>query len=187
MSKSFIAKDQLRSFIDRIERLNEEREALSADIREVFSEAKGTGFDTKVMRQVIALRKLDKADFQEAEAMRDLYLSALGMLGDTPLGQAAISKVSAPKRDEIPHDRETGEIVERAAKSPAVRKAAEKLKTALGTPVEPTPEEKAKGVIAAFEGKDGTRCSIAFPKSEPMPDIPASLDRRERAPPQPSA
>lgn len=79
MAKSGFAKDQLKSFINRIERLEEERAALSADIREVYSEAKGTGFDTKVMRQVIRMRKLDKADFQEQEAMLDLYLTAMDM------------------------------------------------------------------------------------------------------------
>ena len=79
MSKNAFAKDQLKSFINRIERLEEERSALSADIREVYSEAKGTGFDTKVMRQVIRLRKMESADRQEQEAMLDLYLSALGM------------------------------------------------------------------------------------------------------------
>lgn len=79
MSKAAFAKDQLKSFINRIERLNEEREALSADIREVFAEAKGTGFDTKIMRQVIRMRKLDKADFQEQEAILDLYLTAMDM------------------------------------------------------------------------------------------------------------
>lgn len=79
VSKSGFAKEQLKSFIDRVERLEEERAALSADIREVYSEAKGTGFDTKIMRQVIRLRKLDKADFQEQEAMLDLYLTAIGL------------------------------------------------------------------------------------------------------------
>ena len=79
MAKSGFAKDQLKSFINRIERLEEERAALSADIREVYSEAKGTGFDTKIMRQVIRMRKLDKADFQEQEAMLDLYLTAMDM------------------------------------------------------------------------------------------------------------
>lgn len=79
MSKSGFAKDQLKSFIARIERLEEERAALSADIKEVYSEAKGSGFDGKIMRQVIRLRKLDKADFQEQEAMLDLYLSAMEM------------------------------------------------------------------------------------------------------------
>ena len=79
MAKSGFAKDRLRSFVERIERLEEERAALSADIREVYSEAKGEGFDTKTMRAVVRLRKLDKADFQEREAMLDLYLGALGM------------------------------------------------------------------------------------------------------------
>jgi len=79
MAKSGFAKEHLKSFIDRIERLEEERNALTADIREVYSEAKGNGFDTKIMRQVIRMRKLDKADFQEQEAMLDLYLTAMDM------------------------------------------------------------------------------------------------------------
>jgi uncharacterized protein (UPF0335 family) len=73
------AKENLKNFIARVERLNEERDALSADIREVFSEAKGTGFCVKTMRTVLRLRKLDKADFQEQEAMLDLYLTAMDM------------------------------------------------------------------------------------------------------------
>ncbi len=79
MAKSGFAKEHLRSFIERIERLEEEKKALADDIREVYSEAKGTGFDTKVMRQVVKLRKMESADRQEQEAMLDLYLSALGM------------------------------------------------------------------------------------------------------------
>ena len=85
MVKSGFAKEHLRNFIERIERLSEEKAALTADIGEIYSEAKGSGFDTKIMRRIIALRKLDRADFQEQEAMLDLYLSALGMHG-TPLG-----------------------------------------------------------------------------------------------------
>ncbi|MGD0189418.1 MAG: DUF2312 domain-containing protein [Rhizomicrobium sp.] len=79
MAKSGFAKDQLRSLIERVERLEEEKAALTADIREVYSEAKGVGFDTKIMRQVVRLRKLDRADRQEQEAILDLYLGALGM------------------------------------------------------------------------------------------------------------
>ena len=79
MTKSGFAKEQLKSLVERIERLEEEKAALTADIREVYSEAKGTGFDTKIMRQVVRMRKLDKADFQEQEAILDLYLNALGM------------------------------------------------------------------------------------------------------------
>jgi len=77
--KSGFAKGQLKSFIARIERLEEEKAALTADIREVYSEAKGTGFDTVIMRAVVRCRKLDKSDFQEKEAMMDLYLTAMDM------------------------------------------------------------------------------------------------------------
>lgn len=78
MAKGF-AKDQLKSLVERVERLEEEKSALTADIREVYSEAKGHGFDTKIMRQVVRLRRLDRADRQEQEAILDLYLGALGM------------------------------------------------------------------------------------------------------------
>lgn len=79
VNKTAFAKEQLKSFLERIEKLDEERAALSADIKEVFSEAKGTGFDTKIMRQVLRMRKLDTAEFQEQEAMLDLYLTAMDM------------------------------------------------------------------------------------------------------------
>jgi uncharacterized protein (UPF0335 family) len=82
VAKSGFAKEHLKSFIERIERLEEEKAALAADIREVYSEAKGTGFDVKIMRQVVRLRKLDTADRQEQDAILDLYLSALGMKRD---------------------------------------------------------------------------------------------------------
>ena len=78
-STAGFAVDHLRSFIERVERLEEEKAALTEDLREVYSEAKGSGFDTKIMRQVVRLRKLDRADFQEREAILDLYMSALGM------------------------------------------------------------------------------------------------------------
>lgn len=82
--------DKLKSFIDRIERLEEEKSALSADIKEVYSEAKGTGFDAKTMRKIVAMRKMDASKRQEQEAMLDLYMAELGMIADTPLGQAAV-------------------------------------------------------------------------------------------------
>jgi uncharacterized protein (UPF0335 family) len=71
--------DRLKSFIERIERLEEEKAALASDIKDVFSEAKGTGFDTKIMRQILKLRKLDSADIEEQETLLDLYKRALGM------------------------------------------------------------------------------------------------------------
>jgi len=72
-----VAGERLRSFVERIERLEEEKVALSADIREVYAEAKGAGFDIKVMRQLIRLRKMDKDDRSEMEAILDVYERAL--------------------------------------------------------------------------------------------------------------
>lgn len=87
-----IAGEQLRQFVARIERLEEEKAALAADIREVYAEAKGNGFDTKVLRQVIRLRRIDKAERLEMQAILDLYLEALGDLADLPLGRAALRR-----------------------------------------------------------------------------------------------
>ena len=74
-----IAGERLRSFIQRIERLEEEKKTISDDIREVFAEAKSNGFDPKIMRQVIRLRRMETADRQEQEALLETYLSALGV------------------------------------------------------------------------------------------------------------
>jgi len=76
-----VAGDHLKSFIERIERLEEEKKALADDIRDVYSEAKGTGFDVKVIRQIIKIRKMDKDELDEQEALLDTYLLALGMRG----------------------------------------------------------------------------------------------------------
>jgi uncharacterized protein (UPF0335 family) len=74
-----VAAGQLRSLVERIERLEEEKKGIADDIRDVFAEAKAQGFDTKIMRQVIRLRKKDSAERQEEEALLDLYMHALGM------------------------------------------------------------------------------------------------------------
>jgi uncharacterized protein (UPF0335 family) len=74
-----VAADHLRQLIERIERLEEEKAALAADIREVYAEAKGHGFDSKTMRQVIRIRKMEPSDRQEQEAVLALYLEALGL------------------------------------------------------------------------------------------------------------
>lgn len=75
-----IAAAQLKSIVERIERLEEEKKSLSDDIKDVYSEAKANGFDTKTLRAVVKLRKQDKAEREEQEALLDLYLGALGML-----------------------------------------------------------------------------------------------------------
>lgn len=74
-----IAGDQLKSYLERVERLNEDKDVITADIREVFAEAKAQGFDVKIMREVVKLRKMDKDDRDEQRALLDTYLSALGM------------------------------------------------------------------------------------------------------------
>lgn len=79
MADGGFAQERLRSFIERIERLEEEKAGLTADIKEVYDEAKGTGFDAKIMRQVVRLRKMEPADRQEQEMILDTYLHALGM------------------------------------------------------------------------------------------------------------
>jgi uncharacterized protein (UPF0335 family) len=74
-----IAGDRLKSFIERIERLEEEKAALSSDLRDVYAEAKGTGFDVKIIRQIVRLRKMEDPDRKEQEELLDLYMRALGM------------------------------------------------------------------------------------------------------------
>ena len=73
-----VAADRLRSFLERVERLEEDKAAIMEDIKEVYGEAKGEGYDTKILRKIIRLRKMDRAERQEQEALLDLYLSALG-------------------------------------------------------------------------------------------------------------
>ncbi|MCV0394503.1 MAG: DUF2312 domain-containing protein [Rhizobiaceae bacterium] len=75
-----VAAGQLRAFIERIERLEEDKQAIADDIKDVFAEMKGSGFDTKAVRQIIRLRKKDQAERQEEEAILDLYKAALGMV-----------------------------------------------------------------------------------------------------------
>jgi uncharacterized protein (UPF0335 family) len=82
MSADLVARDQLRAFVERIERLEEEKKTLSEDIKDVYGEAKGMGFDTKIMKRVLALRKKDDQERMEEEAILDQYLVALGMQPD---------------------------------------------------------------------------------------------------------
>jgi uncharacterized protein (UPF0335 family) len=74
-----VAAGQLRAFIERVERLEEEKKTIADDIKEVYAEMKGTGFDTKAVRAIVRLRKKDQAERQEEEAILDLYKAALGM------------------------------------------------------------------------------------------------------------
>lgn len=92
MSKTSFAHGQLRSVVERIERLEEEKKAIAGDIREVYAEAKANGFDTKTIRQLIALRKKEPKVREEEQSLLDVYMAALGIIADLPLGQYAMQR-----------------------------------------------------------------------------------------------
>lgn len=103
----------LRSLVERIERLEEEKRILSCDIREIYAEAKAGGFDTGIVRRIIVMRRKEEAERNEERALLDLYLSALGMLAGTPLGTWAMER-----RDEPETAEEAGERLGRAGLPP---------------------------------------------------------------------
>ena len=84
-----IAGAQLKSFIERVERLEDEKRALGEDIKEVYAEAKGNGFEPKIMRQIIKIRKMDKDDHDEQETLLDVYKRALNMVPGSGSGAEA--------------------------------------------------------------------------------------------------
>lgn len=84
VSPDSVAQDQIKAFIERIERLEEEKASIAGDVKEVYAEAKGNGFDTKVLRKIIQIRKMDHNERMEQEALLELYLTALGMSNGTP-------------------------------------------------------------------------------------------------------
>jgi uncharacterized protein (UPF0335 family) len=87
-----INNNHLATIIDRIEALESDKAEISEGIREIYAEAKGHGFDPKIIRKVVAIRKKDKAKLEEEQVLIDIYLNALGQLADTPLGKAAIKR-----------------------------------------------------------------------------------------------
>ena len=89
------SRDQLRSIVDRIEGVEAQKKALSDDIKDLYSEARGAGYDVAAIRVIVARRKKDAAKLQELEDIVDVYMNALGMLSDTPLGQSAIQRATA--------------------------------------------------------------------------------------------
>lgn len=91
-----IARDQLKSIVERVERLHEERDALSADLSDVYQEAKANGFDTRTLKAVVKLRRKDAATRAEEESLLDLYMGALGMVPSTDAA-AHEGRAEAPK------------------------------------------------------------------------------------------
>ena len=89
--------NQLKAFVERLEKLDEEKAALAEDFKSVLNEAKSTGFDTKIIKKILAMRNQDAHKLREEQAILSTYLDALGMLADTPLGQAAVAAASLSK------------------------------------------------------------------------------------------
>ncbi|MBA9067195.1 uncharacterized protein (UPF0335 family) [Methylobacterium sp. RAS18] len=158
---SSVAADQLKTIIERIERLEEEKAGIAGDVKDVYAEAKANGFDTKVIRKIIAMRKRDYDERMEEEAILELYMQALGMLADTPLGRAAAERDFGRGRVDA--------VARRAASAPSMRKAVQ----ALGTPVPVTDAERKKGTVASFE-RDGMRMSIQIPRQTDIEDAIAA-------------
>jgi uncharacterized protein (UPF0335 family) len=86
---------QLKAIIERIERLEEEKKTISDDVRDVYAEAKGNGYDVPALRAIVRIRKEDANKRAERESIVELYMQSLGMLADLPLGRAAIEKAVA--------------------------------------------------------------------------------------------
>ena len=95
--------NQLVAIVERIERLEEEKAAIAQDVKDVYAEAKGVGFNSKIIKQIVALRKKDAGKIAEERALLAVYMEALGMLAGTPLGDAALKEAGlpAPSEDEF--------------------------------------------------------------------------------------
>jgi uncharacterized protein (UPF0335 family) len=89
------AKDQLKAYVERIERLEDDKQVTSTDIKELYAEIKGNGYDVKAIRTIIRLRRQDADERAEQEAIVETYMAALGMLVGTPLGDAAIARATS--------------------------------------------------------------------------------------------
>ena len=85
--------NQLVSIVERIEKIEDDRALLAADVKEIYIEAKSNGFDPKIIKKIIAMRKKDAEEREREEVILQSYMAALGMLADTPLGEAAMSRV----------------------------------------------------------------------------------------------
>lgn len=155
---------QLRTIVQRIERLEDEKADIAEVIREVYAEAKAHGFDTKTLRAVIRLRKQDKAEREERAALLDLYLHALGMLADTPLGQAAITREvgsqvdiedAIARRNANPEGGQAGAADETASPAGAASEPAPAAKPKRKT----TEERVAERLAAAGGAMDGAHAA----------------------------
>lgn len=93
--------NQIKAIVERIEKLEDEKAMIAEDIKEVYSEAKANGFDPKIIKKIIAIRKQDAEKLKEERALIETYMDALGMLATTPLGKAALRSAGASVEDDF--------------------------------------------------------------------------------------
>lgn len=93
--------NQIKALVERIEKLEDEKSMIAEDIKEVYAEAKGNGFDPKIIKKIIAIRKQDAEKLKEEQALIETYMDALGMLATTPLGKAALRSAGASVEDDF--------------------------------------------------------------------------------------
>lgn len=161
-----IAADRLKSFVERWERIQEEIKGLRNDQKEIMAEAKGTGFDVKTVRRMIKLRELTQEERDEQEALDDLYKAALGMLNGTPLGDAAVrrlSRKSAPPPAPAANDGQSD--IEDFAKPERKAEADEEPAPTSAAPGPTVEEARAMGRDDAMAGKPVT--ANPFPARDP--------------------
>ncbi len=201
------AGERLRNFIARVERLEAEKAAIAADIREVYAEAKGTGFDTRTMRTLVRLRRMDAAERAEHEALLDIYKAALGMLAGTPLGDAAMKKLGQPP---APASADVPAAAPPAPNMPTPAPDAEALEAArqkgrdaaaAGQPVTDNPYVAGDPRRAAFDegwcqhtGNDGMEIPAAWRRAAPRktetsapPSATPKKPKKPKNPPKPKA
>lgn len=196
VSPDSVAQDQLRAFIERLERMHEERKAIADDIKEIYAEAKGNGFDVPTIKTVLKIRGQDHAERMEKNALLELYLSALGMAAApsdedddyVPGRGVPVPRAPAPARTrEIieEFDPETGEITEPNATPAGAVVADASGATAGETAPIPHPVEGTTPTSTA----DGDRGGQVPPPSQPAPVVPATYPEpgvivMERCPPE---
>ena len=195
------AEDNIRAFVERIERLDEEAQALNADRKDVYGEAKASGFDAKVLRKIIADRRTDPSTREEFNAVYRLYAEALGMLPEDA-EKPNDFYTRAPAREEMPdpaipeptrepapeaepvevvHDPETGEIIERPAYPPEVDEGQPRPSSPADDDM-PSPVNAVAGnIIRTAEGEQESGEIVSDEPAQPGADDSPSLDERVAA------
>ncbi len=168
-----VASERLRAFIERIERLEEEKQNLQSDIRLIKSEAKSVGFDVKTINKIIAERKKSSAQVEEEQALLDIYRAALGMLQGTPLGEAAIKRLSPEEDQKENSDKKSPSMEISTGDIETARNAGSKA-AADGKPVTDNPYPARDPRRAAWDeawcaaiGSDGMEIPTALQRKKP--------------------